>query len=52
MHIWSMKWSVPDPKVDQRGLGEGHTKKVCQAHKLNIEDAMDHSKWKKLIKDS
>jgi len=22
----------------------------CQAHKLNREDAMDHSRWKKLIK--
>jgi len=24
--------------------------KDCQACKLNREDAMDHSKWKKLIK--
>jgi len=23
----------------------------CQARKLNIEDAMDRSKWRKLIKD-
>jgi len=23
----------------------------CQARKLNTEDAMDHSKWRKLIKD-
>ena len=23
----------------------------CQAHKLNKEDAMDHSKWRKMIKD-
>jgi len=25
--------------------------KDCQAHKLNREDAMDRSKWRKLIKD-
>jgi len=23
----------------------------CQAHKLNKEDAMDRSSWRKLIKD-
>jgi len=23
----------------------------CQAHKLNKEDAMDRSRWRKLIKD-
>jgi len=26
-------------------------KKDCQAHKLNKEDAMDSSRWRKLIKD-
>ena len=26
-------------------------KKECQARKLNKEDAMDHSRWRKLIKD-
>ena len=26
-------------------------KEDCQARKLNKEDAMDHSKWRKLIKD-
>ena len=25
--------------------------KDCQEHKLKKEDAMDHSRWKKLIKD-
>jgi len=25
--------------------------KDCQAHKLNRENAMNHNKWKKLIKD-
>ena len=26
-------------------------KEDCQARKLNTEDAVDHSKWRKLIKD-
>ena len=26
-------------------------KEDCEARKLNREDAMDHSKWRKLIKD-
>ena len=26
-------------------------KEDCQASTLNTEDAMDHSKWRKLIKD-
>jgi len=23
----------------------------CQARKLNLEDAMDHSRWRKLLRD-
>jgi len=42
-----MKWRVPDQEVDQRGL----VQKDCQARKLNREDAMDHSRWRKQIKD-
>jgi len=45
-----MKWRVPDKEVDQRGLGE-RLCKVCQACKLDRENAMDHSKWRKLITD-
>jgi len=30
--------------------GERLCKKNCQAHNLNREDAMDHGRWKKLIK--
>jgi len=26
--------------------------KDCQAHKLNGDDAMDHRRWRKLIKDN
>jgi len=46
-----MKWSVSDQEVDQRGLRERLCKKNCQARKLNREDAMDRSRWRKLIKD-
>jgi len=40
-----MKWRVPDQEVDQKGLGE----RLC----INTvrEDAMDCSRWKKLIKN-
>jgi len=46
-----MKWRVPDQEVDQRRLGKRLCKKDCQAHKLNMDDAMDRSRWKKLLKD-
>jgi len=46
-----MKLRVPDQKVDQRGLGERLCKKDCQSCELNREDAMDCSRWRKLIKD-
>jgi len=35
------------PKRTWRGV----VQKDCQACKLNREDAMDHSRWMKLIKD-
>jgi len=37
----------PRPKRTRREV----VKEDCQAHKLNKEDAMDRSKWRKLIKD-
>jgi len=37
----------PRPKRTWREVAE----KDCQAHKLNTEDAMDRSRWRKLIKD-
>jgi len=37
----------PRPKRTWREV----VKEDCQAHKLNKEDAMDRSKWRKLIKD-
>ena len=45
-----MRWMVPDQEVDQRGLGREVVQKDCQAHKLKREDAIDLSRWKKLIK--
>jgi len=41
-----MKWRVPD----QRGLGERLSKKDCEVLKLNMKDAMDRSRWRKLTK--
>ena len=41
---------APDQEVDQRGHEERLCKKDCQARNLNKEDAMDHGRWKKLIK--
>jgi len=42
---------VPGQEVDQRKLGDRFSKKNCQARGLNSEDAMDHSRWMKLIRD-
>ena len=36
---------------NQRGPGD-RLSEDCQAHKLNTEDAVDRSKWRKLIKDA
>jgi len=37
----------PRPRTTLREVVE----KDCQARKLNREDAVDHSRWRKLIKD-
>jgi len=47
-NVWNMRWRAPDQEVDQRGRKEV-VQKDCQARNLN-EDAMDHGRWKKLIK--
>jgi len=39
-----------DQEEDQRGPGERLSKRTVK-HILNKEDAMDRSKWRKLIKD-
>jgi len=46
-----MKWRVPDQEAGQRKLGQGLCKKDCQACKLNREDIIDCSRWRKQIKD-
>jgi len=42
-----MEYEVEVP--DQRGLGQ--RLKDCQTRKLSREDALDHSKWRKQIRD-
>jgi len=42
----NMKWRIAD-----HGTWKEVVQKNCQAHKLNREDAMDCSRWMKLIKD-
>jgi len=39
------------PRGRKTKLGDRLWKKDCQAHKLNREDAMDHSRWRKQIMD-
>jgi len=49
---WSMKYRVPDYEEDQRGHGSLQVmKKDCHARKLNKDDAVDLSRWRKLTKD-
>jgi len=38
-------------EVDQRKLGREIAEKGCLARKLNSEDAMDHNRWRKPIRD-
>ena len=45
-----MTQRVQDQEEDQRGPGD-RLSEDCLAHNLNKEDAMEHSKWRKLIKD-
>jgi len=46
-----MNLRVPGQKVDERILGE-IVEKDCQARKLNKEEAMDRSRWRKQIRDN
>ena len=41
----------PRPRARPKRTWREVVREDCQAHKLNTEDAMDHSKWRKLIKD-
>jgi len=47
-----MEYEVgPRPRGKPKRTYREVVEKDCQAHKLNKEGAMDHSKWRKLIKD-
>jgi len=46
-----MKERVLDQEVDKKRTCTQVVAKDCQARKLNKQDAMDHSRWRKLIKD-
>ena len=41
----------PRPRGRPKSTWREVVKEDCQARKLNTEDAMDRSKWRKLIKD-
>jgi len=41
----------PRPRGRPKRTWREVVEKDCQAHTLNKEDAMDHSLWRKLIKD-
>jgi len=49
MSVYEVEGSRPRgrPKRTRREV----VQKDCQACKLNWEDAVDHSRWRKLIKD-
>jgi len=50
----SMEYEVEGPRLRGRPKRTWRevVEKVCQVCKLNREDAVDCSKWRKLIKDS
>jgi len=48
-----MKYEVegPRPRGRSKRTWREVVEKDCQTCKLNMEDAVDHSRWRKLIKD-
>ena len=42
----------PRPRERPKRTWREVVEKDCQAHKLKKEDAMDRSRWRKLIKDA
>ena len=50
-NAWSMKLRVQGQEEDQRGPGEMLSERTVKHIVLNKEDAMDRSKWRKMIKD-
>jgi len=45
-----MRWRAPDQDVGKKRTWREVVQKDCQAHKWNRDDAMDCSRWKKLVK--
>jgi len=45
------EYEVEDPRPRPKRTWTEVVKEDCQARKLNTEDAMDSSKWRKLIND-
>jgi len=45
------EYEVEGPRERPNRTWREVVEKDCQARKLNKEDAMDHSRWRKLIKD-
>jgi len=41
----------PRPRGRPKRTWKGNVEKDCQACKLNKEDAVDRSRWRKLMKD-
>ena len=39
------------PRGSQKETWREIVEKDCQAHKLNTEDAIDHNRWRKQIRD-
>jgi len=48
--VWS-RVEGPRPRGIPKRTSKEVVKKDCQARRLNKEDAMDHSRWRNLIKD-
>jgi len=44
-----MKWRVPGQQVDRKKTWREIVEKDCKARGLNMEDAMDRSRWRKQI---
>ena len=43
-NVWSMKWRVPDPEIDQKRTWREAVRNDCHARKVNGQDAMDRSR--------
>jgi len=52
-NVWNMKWKVgASPRGTPKKTWTEIVEKDCQARKWNGEDAMDHTRWMKQIRDN